>query len=259
MAKKSNVKISAIAVIRLIVFLLLGYLIFSSYIASVQFLTTSKIFEVKDVLIDSSIQFIDMRSLKQLKGRNIFKINIKDLEHQIGSKYPQISQLRVERELPDRIKILAKKREPAAEVAVGGKFLIIDKEGVSLNYAPQALPLPIVMGAAIDHRKVVLGAPVGNKELRLALFILNEFKVRPRLAKLNVVNVDTSNLSKIDLTLSSNAHIIIDQEQMLAKIDMLEMLLNQNRIDFNRVKYIDIRFKEPVIADNIEEKPLKEK
>ena len=83
MAKKSSVNISRIAVIRVIVFLFIGFVFFTGYVNTVEFLTSSPLFEVKDVMIDRSIQFIDLRSLKDLKGNNIFKIDIKKIDRQI--------------------------------------------------------------------------------------------------------------------------------------------------------------------------------
>jgi hypothetical protein len=62
MAKKSGVKISTIAVIRTIVFLFIGFVLFTGYVDAVDFLTNSPLFEIKDVMIDRSIQFIDLRS-----------------------------------------------------------------------------------------------------------------------------------------------------------------------------------------------------
>lgn len=257
MVKKSNINISAITVIRTIVFLLIGIIAFSAYTQTVEFLTTSSIFNVQEVLIDSSIQFIDVRALKQLKGSNIFQVDLKKLQRQIANQYPQISQLRVMRQLPHQIKVLAKKREAIAQVRLKNRFLIVDTEGVSLSYSPQPLALPVVSGVVLDKTRVVLGALVKNKELAIAVNILHEFKMRPRLIKLNVSSVDVFNLSKIDLSVSPLAHILLDQDQTVAKIDMLEMLLAQNRVDFNKVKYIDVRFKEPIIAENIDEEKIK--
>src|SRR5471030_2038553 len=112
MTKKSKVNISRIAVIRIIVFLFIGFTLFTGYVNAVDFLTSSPLFEVKDVMIDKSIQFIDLRALKDLKGANIFKIDIGKIDRQVAQQYPYIAELRVLRQLPDRILVLAKKREP---------------------------------------------------------------------------------------------------------------------------------------------------
>ena len=91
-------------------------------------------FEIKDVMIDRSIGFIDLRALKDLKGTNIFKVDIKKIDRQIAQRYPYIAQLRVVRQLPDRILILAKKREPLMQIYYKKKYLLLDTEGVALYY-----------------------------------------------------------------------------------------------------------------------------
>ncbi len=255
MAKKSNINISAIGIIRIIVFLLIGFILFTVYTRCAEFLTRSSIFTVKEVFIDASIQFIDARLLKQLKGRNIFLVDINKLHRQIALQYPQIAQLKIERQLPDRIMVKAKKRVGLLQVHGQGKYLVIDTEGVSLAYVKEPVAFPIVYGVPLERTRVVLGAPVAGRELNTVVRILREFKSRGRLSSLRVTAVEAGNLSKIDLTVGKTAHIILDEDKLVFKIDMLEMLLIQNRLDFNQIKYIDVRFKEPIIAQyNDEEK-----
>src|ERR1700689_29081 len=141
MAKKSGVKISMIAVIRVIVFLFIGFVFFTGYVDTVDFLTSSPLFEIKEVMIDRSIQFIDQRSLKDLKGQNIFKVDINKVDSQIAARYPYIAQLRVVRQLPDRILVLDKKREPLMQIYFKKKYLTLDTEGVALYYTLQPMPL----------------------------------------------------------------------------------------------------------------------
>ena len=96
----------------------------------------SPLFEIKDVMIDRSIQFIDLHVIlrRTLKGSNIFKIDINKIDRQIAQRYPYIAQLRVVRQLPNRILILAKKREPLMQIYFRQKYLILDAEGVALYY-----------------------------------------------------------------------------------------------------------------------------
>ncbi len=257
MAKKSGIDISGIAVIRTIVFLLIAFICFTVYTRTVNFLTTSPIFEVKNVLVDVSIQFIDMRVLKSLKGRNIFKVDIQKVHRQIAAEYPQIAQLRVVRQLPDRIKVLAKKREALAQIALKSKYLVIDTEGVSLYYNTPPVALPVISGVAFQKGNVVLGAPVVAKNLDVAMMILTAFK-RPVLRGLKIASLSVDNPSKIDITLSDGVHVIIDQDQSMHKIDILEMLIVQHKVDFAQVKYIDVRFQEPLIAEHPDKTTKKE-
>lgn len=255
MAKKSNVNIPAIAVIRLIVFLFLGFSLFALYSKSVEFLTTSRLFVVRDVTIDASLQFIDMADLQRLKGRNIFKIDIKRLQNRIKTQHPQISQLRVTRELPDRIKISAKKREALFQTFFKGKTLLVDAEGVAMYYISGVLDLPTVQGALSPSSRVVLSASLPQSSAALAASIIRGLKSRPHTARLKIVSLDVSNLSKIDVVLAG-LHVILDQENYSSKLDMLEMLLAQRKIDFAQVKYVDLRFNEPVLGENTSEQKL---
>ncbi len=147
----------------MIVFLFMGLVFFTLWVNTIEFLTSSPLFAVKDVMIDKSIQFINLRALKQLKGSNIFKIDIKKLDRQITQEYPYIAQLRVVRQLPDRIMILAKKREPLMQIYFKGKFLLVDKEGVALYYSAQPADLPQVHGIPLERNWPVLGEHIHTK------------------------------------------------------------------------------------------------
>jgi cell division septal protein FtsQ len=191
--------------------------------------------------------------LKDLKGTNIFKVDIKKIDHQIAQRYPYIAQLRVVRQLPDRILILAKKREPLMQVYFKKKYLLLDTEGVALYYVLQPAVLPQVYGIPIEHNWLFLGGRIHGKELSKVVDILNMFKQSPYLRRWRIHAVQAGNLSKIDVLVGENMHVILDQEDTQDKIELLQMLISSNKIDLNKVKYIDLRFKEPVIANNIEE------
>ena len=253
MAKKPGIKISNIAVIRIIVFLFIGFVLFTGYVNAVEFLTSSPLFEVKEVMVDRSIGFIDLRSLKDLKGTNIFKVDIKKIDRQITQRYPYISQLRVERQLPDRILILAKKREPLMQIYFRKKYLLLDTEGVALYFTLQPAGLPQVFGIPLERGGLFLGGHIRGQEIVKTVEILNSFKASPYLKRWRIHAVQAGNLSKIDLLVGENMHVILDQEDTQDKIELLQMLISANKIDLNKVKYIDLRFKEPVIANNIED------
>ena len=253
MAKKSSVNISRIAVIRIIVFLFIGFVFFTGYVNAVEFFTSSPLFEVKDVMIDRSIQFIDLRSLKDLKGTSIFKIDIKRVERQIAKNYPYIAQLRVVRQLPNRILILAKKREPLMQIYFKRKYLLLDTEGVALYYTLQPTALPQVYGIPLEHDWSFLGGAIRGQEVSKVVEILKGFKASTYLKRWRIHAVQAGNLSKIDLLVGENMHVILDQDDTQDKIELLQMLISANKIDLNKVKYIDLRFKEPVIANNMNE------
>jgi len=188
--------------------------------------------------------------LRRLKGRNIFKVDLVKLQDRIQAQYPQIAQLQVMRELPDRIKVLAKKREAVLQIARGGKFLLVDADGVAMYYVATAVQVPSVQGAIGSQTRVVLGLPIPTKNMNLAVALLDGFKTRPHTSRLKVASVDVSNLSKIEISLGETLKVVIDQDNYTSKLDTLDMLVAQRKIDFTKVKYIDLRFNEPVLGGN---------
>ena len=254
MAKKSNINIPGIAVIRTIVFLFIALVVFSAYAKTVDFLTTSPLFAVKDVLVDASIRFIDARDLRGLKGHNIFKVDVRKVHSRLSAQYPQIAQLRVIRQFPDKIKVLAKKRDVAAQVRRRNKFLLVDTAGVALYNADTQQPsLPVVNGIVLRPR-VVLGAPVVSRSLRAVVAILNEFKGHPRTALLKITAVDAANPSKIEFILDGGLRVILDQDHFPLKVQKFEVLLAQRNVEWARARYVDLRFAEPIIAGTDEER-----
>ncbi|MBF0490241.1 MAG: hypothetical protein HQL15_06425 [Candidatus Omnitrophica bacterium] len=253
MPKKSDVKIPAIYIIRLIVFLFIGVILFWTYSKISTFITTSPMFDVKEVMVDQSISFIDHRPLKELKGQNIFGVDLIKLHRQIANQYPQISQLRVVRQLPDRIMVLAKKRDILLQVQWRNKYLIVDTEGVMMFYTNAPVPFPIVKGIPLEKYKITLGLPSSIKELNLVLDLIKELRSHPNTAKLRILSVEAGNASKIELLVMPNIQVIIDEDALSAKVAMLEILFQNGKINWGQVKYIDIRFKEPIIKENIDE------
>ncbi|MDE2214939.1 MAG: FtsQ-type POTRA domain-containing protein [Candidatus Omnitrophica bacterium] len=253
MAKKSSVKISRIAVIRAIVFLFIAFVLFSAYVNALDFLTTSPLFAVKDVRIERSIQFISPAVLTGIKGTNIFEVDIDQLGRRIRRRYPYIAQLRVVRQLPNRILILAKKRDPLMQIYYRNKFLLLDTEGVALYYTLEPARLPLVYGVPVDNW-LFLGGTVQGPQLSKVIEVLNVFKRSPYLRQWRIHTVQAGNLAKIDLLVGRDLHVILDQDNTEEEIAQLQMLAASHKIDLNKVKYIDLRFNEPVIADHTQAK-----
>ena len=251
MVKKSNIKIPAIVVIRLIVFLFIGIILFWIYSKTSDFVFNDNMFDIKDIKVDQSISFIDAKLLTGLKGQNIFSVDLNKIHQRISNQYPQISQLRVMRQLPDSIIVLAKKRDIFFQVQAHNKILIVDTEGVTMFYTAQPMAFPMVIGVPLQRSKVTLGLPSTIKEISIACELLKQLKAHEHTSRLKVISMQVSNLSKIEMTVMPNIQLIIDQDDLVQKVEMLEFLFQNGKINWNNVKYIDVRFKEPIINETI--------
>ena len=63
-----------------------------------------------------------------------------------------------------------------------------------------------------------------------------------------MINIHVDNLLKIYFHLSNGLQVIVDQERIDQKIKLLAFVLAQKKIDLEQTKYIDLRFKEPVLG-----------
>lgn len=250
MEKKSNVKIPMIVALRVIIFLFLGLVCFVGYTKAQDMLLHSELFIVRDVFVERSIEFIDKNQLLALKGKNIFTLDINKLHRRIRAQYPQISQLHIVKVLPDHIKILAKKRDALFAYVMKGKYLLVDKEGVAMYYVDKSVDLPVLIGPSGVPLKITLGAKFTPGFVSDALNIINAMKAHPQVARFKLVEMDLSNLSRYAISFTGGFKVLMDKENYSLKLDMLEMLLGQRKIDFNTAKYIDLRFNEPVLGEN---------
>ena len=157
--------------------------------------------------------------------------------------------------MPDRILVLAKKREPLMQIYFRKKYLIVDTQGVALYYTLQPADLPQVYGIPLERDWLFLGRAIRGQEINKVVDILNMFQGVPVFKPMaHSRRAGGQSLEDRLRLVGENMHVILDQEDTQDKIELLQMLISANKIDLNKVKYIDLRFKEPVIADNVEER-----
>jgi len=222
------------------------------YGASVQMrrvLKSSDYFNVQSVMIDPALEFINKRDLRYIIGRNIFEVDLNLVRQKLSHKYPQASQLRVNRHYPNQISIIAKQRLPFVQVPLAQRVAVLDDESVLLSVESKTdNSVPMVIGATINSSKLVLGLPLEGTGIRLALSVVRLFKDNKDLKHHAISELNISNPSKILFSLDNGLQVIIDQDDIAQKIRVLSVVLAQDALDFKDIKYIDLRFKEPIIG-----------
>lgn len=249
MPRKSKIDIPAVVIRNGI--LSLAVLLFLLWIwkATTNFLHTASIFRIQKVTADTDVKFLETRLSNKLRGKNIFSVDLKRLHREIRSIFPQVYDLSVERRFPDSIHVNAKRRDPFAQVMAAGNYLIIDDEGVIIAFAQKPVEKhPLVIHAHVEKQKIALGARLASPEIKAAIAVIKTFYNNNTISKYPITDVDVDNLTKISFKIGPYLEIILDNEDVSAKLDMLVSLIIQKRLDFREVKYIDLRFKEPVVG-----------
>lgn len=207
------------------------------------------IFKVKLIKIESALSFINRQDIERLKGVSIFQINLNEIQKKLSAKYPQMAEIRVIKEYPDQISIEAKKRYPFLQMRYRNQFIVLDQKGVVLSEIMKMDDkLPLIIGINVNYARI--GLAIRSEQLTSALEALRYFILEKSLAGQKIAQIDVANLSEIYIQLSGNLQVKIDRYNIEQKIKLLGFMLSRGDLELSQVKYIDLRFKEPIIGQN---------
>ncbi|MDP2941345.1 MAG: cell division protein FtsQ/DivIB [Candidatus Omnitrophota bacterium] len=227
---------------------------------SAKFLLNADYFRIKDVIARGA----DAAGLSYLKGKNIFSLDMEKESLYLMDSFPDASGIRIVRLLPNRVFVDFVKRRPVALIKIY-RYFALDSEGV-IFYAPDdahaQAALPVITGLETK----IFGPKPGNRyntrEIRLSLEIIREFKSSRLLRNYILKRIDAASFSSAAIFISSplnaltgkraleNLEIKLGPSGIREKTAILGGLLQQEKGAIANIKYIDLRFKEPVIKYN---------
>jgi len=224
-------------------------------------------FRVKQVFTRCADKLLpaDSGEFRYLKGRNIFKIDLAGEAANISRFYPTYKKIRLTRFLPDEIVIDLLKRQPLAVIKSSRQFLI-DDNLVLFELPAQAkdLSLPLICGLEKKLNGARSGTRLAYPELILALDIIKKAKANNGLKDYPIARVEVAALGDTSVFMlvqkglpdytnmnpqdyAAMIEVKLGQEDINRKVSVLATLLKQVRNSLANIKYIDLRFKEPVI------------
>lgn len=213
------------------------------------FSLNSAYFKVRGIVVDPALGFINPEYLSGFKGRNIFAINLKDVEDRLGQRYPQVDQLKVVRRFPDQLLVLAKQRRPVAQIELNKNVLTLDNAGVIISMTTRRdESLSLIKNADTKQLKNELGRTLFGNDIRVALLLIDTFRENRILDSLRITGIDVANLSKIEFDMSNGLKVFVDQDNIDLKMKVLGIVLTKGNLDYEQINYLDLRFKEPIIG-----------
>jgi hypothetical protein len=229
--------------------------------ALARFFFTSNYFRVKEVVTAREKGV----TLSYLVGRNIFLIDLKEQARILTELYPMYKQVRMVRVLPHRIFVDFLPRVPIASIRLY-KFYSVDEDGVLFDVprASAGAEGPLIVGLETKIFGPKAGKRYTVKELKAALDIIREVQANRLLRYWKVKKIDVTNPANISLYMDVPARlpqtigpaalravdpleVKIGPDDIRAKITILAGLLIQLKNDWLTIKYMDLRFREPVV------------
>lgn len=236
--------LAKLIIFNIIIFLVLFLII--SYIWKA--CRTCGYFKIAQVLTKNA----DNIDLSYLKGRNIFSLDLKRESGYILDSFPEYANVRIVRIFPERIFADFIKRRPQALIKLY-RYFAVDEDGVIFypQNQPEEADLPVIAGLETKIFGPKSGKRYSIRELALALNIIKEFKSNSILKKYKIKKIDVVNYTSTAVLIQDAGtqflEVKLGADNIKNKITMLGGLLAAAKKDIGNIKYIDLRFKEPVI------------
>jgi cell division septal protein FtsQ len=249
--RKPNPQSISVDVVRWIVIAVIALVVgFFAVQAFSTFLHTSKIFLIRDIFVEENLGEVKLPELEKLKGHNLFSVDLMKVENKVRAKYSYIGDLKVLRHFPDGIAITGFLRRPVAEAALNGHTLEISADGYFLRHSErEGDPLPVVRG--LKSANAVPGERVEDEKLLVAMNIIELIKSARALSALGFREVDITDPLKIICRFRDEAasfDVFIEKDHVADKLKGLSAIAERSDLELAQVKYIDLRFDEPVIG-----------
>jgi len=229
---------------KLIIILLALTALGFAVVSGLGYLMRSDYFRIRDVLVAEGIK----DNFSYLKGRNIFSIDLSKESQYISNLYPIYKKIQLIRLLPDRIYVNFAKRQALAYVRLYRDFCV-DKDLMLFDPVDNIgrENLPIIVGLETKIHGPKSGSKYAIKELVLAVTLIKQINNNKALKNYNFKIIDVNKPDIVLLVLENGPEIRISQSNIENRVNLLATLFIQSKGALNNIKYIDLRFKDPVI------------
>ncbi|MFH1799167.1 MAG: FtsQ-type POTRA domain-containing protein [Candidatus Omnitrophota bacterium] len=214
------------------------------------FFVNNPLFDVKDVTVTTSKGYFFEQGEQNIKnlyrGRNIFSINLKQVQLLFENEFPQVKEVEVKRILPDKIEIDVIGREPRALINFGGG-IIIDKDAVVLAIGAKAENLVQIQGITFFMNMPRKGETIKNEFLDKALLLCEGLYENMKMYRKEVKYIDISDRNSIVLGFC-DVEIKMGASGFSKKIAKLKEIREDPNMRMGDIRYVDLRFEDSVIS-----------
>lgn len=202
-------------------------------------------FKVKNVILGKEKVSDDF---SYLKGGNIFNIDLNRQAAYLLQAYPDYQKVRMVKVLPDTIFIDFIRRRPLALVKLY-RYFCVGEDMVLFAAPPEPGPpeLPVILGLDAKIFGPKAGKMYNIPELQTAIRIIKDFNGHRVLRAYKIKTISVFGPRSVSFLFGEDLEVKISTDSLEDKMEILSSLVRQMRKDLGNIKYIDLRFKDPVI------------
>lgn len=220
------------------------------YYGGKHFFTSTKFFSVREIIVNKDRGYSFSEGENKLKrlygGRNLFTIDLDQVRTLIRNDFPQLRKAEVRRIMPDRLEVDIVSRDPFAVIDSGGG-VVVDKDGVVLAIGEGGKNLINIKGLNFFLNVPSRGEKIDNKALGNALVLLDTLRSKMRGSWKLIEYIDISERDNIILNISG-VKVKMGIDEFPDKVNELRDIIEDPNIDLKDIRYIDLRFDDPVIS-----------
>lgn len=211
-------------------------------------ITSSDAFRVTEVTLPPKSGLKVAKS--SLIGRNIWDVDLGRMARELHAQQPHLKQLRVVRVLPQVLQVEAVERQPVAQVLLRS-WHPVDREGYLLpsSGTMPAEHLVILRGVEDPKAPLASGKPNTGERLQRALKLIDQLRGSSWLAGHRLSVVDAADPQQVTFVLDDGMEVRCGSHAHLTQdLKRLRTVLQQVAKHDMNVRYIDLRFQDPVIG-----------
>lgn len=192
-------------------------------------------FKIKNIEVNGGLVLLDGEihdALITLKGKNIWNIDTKSIKAEL-EKDVRIKEIKVERELPSKLKITIEEEKPFVKVKQGEKILVANEKGEIFSYSKELAfnDLVLLNVSNANDMKEYLTIVKNIEDKELMSYISEIYKVDKEMK----IILNDGVYIKTDGTVDKNRYEIAKR--------LYKKLKNEGR----EFSYIDIRFEDYIV------------
>ena len=215
-----------------------------------QFFLNSNFFAVSKIEVNSGNGYsptgIKPHLEKIYGGRNIFTVNLGQMETVIKKDFSGVRNCAVRKILPCILEVDIVTRESVAYIDYG-KGVVVDAEGVVLGVGGKKKNLIMIKGIGLRWKTIRRGQKIEDKSLVEALMLVKEVRRKMRKDIRKMGYIDVSKLSNILLEIDG-VQVKMGNGDFSRKISELKEIINDPNMRLEDINYIDLRFDDIVIS-----------
>lgn len=241
--RQSRNKMKFLKIILGVVIIILAVVILCRTVQKVAL--SSNYFKVQYVVVepesssDSIYDFVKKRVL----GKNIFQVNLGALSNDIADRFSDVSKAVLIRRFPNKIRVNIILRKPLAKLSLpSGKLYYLDKEAtlvLASSHREQFDDLPFVKG---------LNNSPSRTQLRKITSLLKSINTADFKINLILTKIDVDSRGEFTFFLKQGFYVKIGNRDFERRLERLKLLLGESNFNIAKLKYIDIRFREPSLV-----------